>query len=144
MDRKPVRAARRCVISLESGPGGLATRVVGPVAIKPGHAPLDALAKTGKAAVLDDRIMHRAQFAVAQHDIAAAIAARDVVGLPGPERGLMDPAVPGDDEWRIPVGALFLAKLIRDGLQRLFAFGDAPVVAGAREPEIQFRGVGGL
>ena len=39
----------------QSGPGGPAAGIVGPVAVEPGHAPFDALAEAGKAAVLDDR-----------------------------------------------------------------------------------------
>src|SRR3569832_1567369 len=89
----------------ESGPGGLAARIIGPVAIEPGHAPFDALAEAGEAAVLDDRVVHGAQFAVAGHGVGAAIAARNVVGLPGPEGGLMDAAVRGDRQRGIPVVA---------------------------------------
>src|SRR5882724_9856972 len=61
----------------ESGPGGLAARIIGPVAIEPGDAPFDALAEAGKAAVLDDRVVHGAHLAVAQHHVAAAITARN-------------------------------------------------------------------
>ena len=49
----------------ESGPGGLAAGVIGPVAIKSGDAPFDSLAEAGKAAILDDRVVHSAQLAVA-------------------------------------------------------------------------------
>src|ERR1700675_5023446 len=82
----------------ESGPGGPAAGIIGPVAVEPGHAPFDALTVTGKTAVLDDRIMHGAHLAVADHDLGAAIAARNVVGLPGPERGFADLAVSGDPQ----------------------------------------------
>src|SRR5471030_986821 len=73
----------------KSGAGRLAAGIIGPVAIEPGDAPFDALAETGKSAILDDRVMHRAQFAIAQHDIGAAVAARNIVRLPGPQRGFM-------------------------------------------------------
>src|SRR5947207_7225272 len=83
---------------LKSGPCGLAAGVIGPVAVKPGDAPFDALAEAGKAAILDDRVVHGADLAVAQHHFAAAITARNVVGLPGPERNLVDPAVGGNNQ----------------------------------------------
>src|SRR3954469_562587 len=76
-----------------SGLAGLAARIIGPVAIEPGHAPFDALAEAGKAAVLDDGVVHLAQLAVAGHDVGAAITARNIVGLPGAEGGFVDPAV---------------------------------------------------
>src|SRR3979490_3101095 len=88
--------------SLESGPCCLAAGIIGPVAVKPGDAPFDALAEAGKAAVLDDRVVHRALLAVAQHHVAAAKTARNVVGLPGPERGFMDLAIRGNGQGRIP------------------------------------------
>src|SRR3979490_2891778 len=78
--------------SLESGPCCLAAGIIGPVAVKPGDAPFDALAEAGKAAILDDRVVHGAQLAVAQHHVAAAITARNIVGLPGPERSFVAPA----------------------------------------------------
>src|ERR1700692_3355293 len=80
----------------ESGPGGPAAGIIGPIAVEPGHAPFDALAVAGKTAILDDRVMYRVHFAVAEHHVGAAIAARNVVGLPGPECGFMDPAIGGD------------------------------------------------
>src|SRR3977135_453211 len=86
----------------ESGLRGLATGIVGPVAIDPGHAPFDALAERGKTAILDDRVVHLTQLAVAQHDVGAAIAARNIVGLPGPEGGFMDRAVGLDLQFGIP------------------------------------------
>src|SRR5450631_137803 len=113
----------------KSGPGGPAARIIGPVAIEAGHAPFDALAEGGKAAVLDDRIMHGAPLAVADHDIGAAIAARNIVRLPGPERGFMDLAIGGDLQRGIPEFALLLLKLRGDGPQRRFAPGHPPVIA---------------
>src|ERR1700716_1829599 len=97
--------------SRQSGPGGLAARIIGPVAVEPGHAPFDALAEAGKAAILDDRVMHDVELAVAQHDVGAAIAARNIVGLPGPECGLVDLAIGGDLQRGIPVGAFLFLEL---------------------------------
>src|SRR5436190_24110184 len=74
---------------IPSGPGGLAEGIIGPVAVEPGDAPFDALAKAGKTAVLDDREMHSTHLAVAQHDVSRAIAARNIVGLPGPKGGFV-------------------------------------------------------
>src|SRR5471030_727459 len=105
----------------KSGPGGLAEGIVGPVAVKPGHAPFDALAEAGKTAVLDDRVVHLVQLAVAQHDVAAAIAARDIVGLPWPERGFMDLAIGFDLQRRIPELAFLLLELGCDRAQGFFA-----------------------
>src|SRR5882724_9728430 len=69
-----------------SGFGALAVRIIGPIAVEPGHAPFDALAGRGKTAVFDDRVMHGARLAVVDHDVGAAVAARNIVGCPGPER----------------------------------------------------------
>src|SRR5450631_4580117 len=107
------KAARRP----RSGLGGLAAGIIGPVAVEPGHTPFDALAEAGKAAVLDDRIMHMVQLAVAQHDVGAAIAARNVVGLPGPERGFVDLAIGGDLQRRIPELAFLFLEWRGDGAQ---------------------------
>src|SRR5260370_22356857 len=138
------RGAKRTVGGRESGPGGPAARVVGPVAIEPGHAPLDALAEPGKAAVLDDRVMHGVQRAVVQEHVGAAIAPRNVVGLPGPERGFMDLAIARDLQGRIPELAFFFPELVADRPQHAPAFGHPPVIARARQPEIQLPGVGAL
>src|SRR6185437_10321342 len=97
--------------------GGAAHGVIGPVAVQPGDAPFDALAKTGKSAILDDRVVHMAQLAVADHNVARAVPARDVVGLPGPERGLVDRAIGGDGQVGIPEGAFLLLELRGDGRQ---------------------------
>ena len=128
----------------KSGAGGLAARIVGPVAIEPGHAPFDALAEAGKAAVLDDRVMHGVQRAVVQEHVGAAITARNVIGLPGPERGFMDLAIGRDLQGRIPELAFFFAELGADCPQRALAFGHPPVIARAGQPEIQLPGIGGL
>src|SRR5687767_11314358 len=132
------------LLSSSSGLGGLAAGIIGPVAIEPGHAPFDALAEAGKAAVLDDRVVHLAHLAVVQHDVGAAIAARNVVGLPGPERGFVDPAIAGDLQRRIPEAAFLLPELGGDGAERSFALLDPAVIAGTGQPEIQLRRIGGL
>src|SRR3981189_1588135 len=124
---------------MPSGPGGLAEGVVGPVAIEPGDAPFDTLAKAGKAAVLDDREVHGAHLAVAQHDVTRAVAPRNIVGLPGPEGGFVDPAVGSDTNRRIPEGALLLLKLRGDGRQRPFTLGKAPVIKRAGQPPVELQ-----
>src|SRR5580693_834953 len=75
-----------------SGRGGLAGRVIGPVAVEAGDAPVDTLAVAGKSAVLDDREIDYPVDAVAGLDVTAAEAPRHVVGLPGPEGDLVDVA----------------------------------------------------
>src|SRR6266481_4840653 len=114
-----------------SGAGGPTARIVGPVAIKPAHAPLDPLAEAGEAAVLDDRVVQAAHLAVAQHDVSGAVTARDVVGLPGPERDLVNVAIAGDLERRIPEGAFLLPELVGDHPHRRFARGDPAVIVWA-------------
>src|SRR2546421_8773705 len=88
--------------------GGSATRTVGPVAVESGHAPLDALAKAGKTAVLEDRIVHGAHFAVVQHDIGAAEAAWNIIGLPRPKRDFLHPAIACDPQLGIPERAFLV------------------------------------
>src|SRR6185312_6833023 len=128
----------------KSGLGGAAAGTVGPVAVEAGHAPFDALSEAGEPAILDDRIVHRTHLAVAQHHVAAAEAARDVVGLPGAERGLVDAPEAGDDKLRIPELAFLFLELRRDRGQRPLAFGDAAVIAGAEQSEIELQRIGGL
>src|SRR5271169_4368171 len=115
-----IEQARRWVLR----PGGPAGRTIGPVAIEPGHAPLDALAVAGEAAVLDDGVVQAAHLAVVQHDAGGAETARYVVGLPGPERDFVDVAIAGDLQRRIPVGAFLLPELGGDGPHGRFARGD--------------------
>src|SRR5205085_5528321 len=79
-----------------SGPRGLAGGIIGPVAVEADDAEFDAVAKTGEAAILDDGIIHRPRLAIADHRSGRAVAPRDVVRLPGPERDLMYPVVAGD------------------------------------------------
>src|SRR4051812_37157651 len=94
----------------ESGPRGLAGRVESPVAVEPDHAELDAVAKTGKTAVLDDRIIHRPRLAIADHRGRRTIAPGDIVRPPGPERDLVHPVVPGDLQRRVPERALLVGE----------------------------------
>src|SRR5258708_6450225 len=135
---------RKTAISPKSGPGCLAEGIIGPVAIEPGHAPLHALAEAGKAAILDDGVMHLVHAAVAELDLSAAIAARNVVGLPGPERGFMDLAISNDLQRGIPVVALFFLKLIGNGPERGFAGLYHSVIFGTGQPEIQLPRIGRL
>src|SRR5260370_37572620 len=66
----------------------LAGGVVGPVAVEPDDAPLDAPARADHAGILDDGIMDDVSAAIRDLDDAAAVAAWN--GLPGlpAERGL--------------------------------------------------------
>src|SRR5882757_8588223 len=91
-----------------------AARIIGPVAVEPDHTPFDALAKSGKAAILDDGIMHGPGLAVVQHDIGSAVAAGNIVRTPGPERGFVDAGIAGDLQRGIPEGALLLLELRGD------------------------------
>src|SRR5437762_11682900 len=91
-------AFRLAKFQIPSGPGGLAEGIIGPVAVEPGDAPLDALAKAGKTGVLDDREMHGTHLAVAQHDVSRAIAARNIVGLPRTKGGFVEMAMGRDRE----------------------------------------------
>src|SRR5260221_7282016 len=128
----------------QSGPGGPAARIIGPVAIKPGDAPFDALAEAGKTAVLDDGVVHGAHLAVAQHGVGAAVAARNVVRLPGPERRFMDLAIGGDLQRGIPELAFLLLELRGDGRERRFAPGYASVIPRTEQAEIQLHRIGRL
>src|SRR5258708_3194673 len=120
----------------KSGPGGLAARIVGPVAIEPGHAPFHALAEAGKAAVLDDRVVHGVLRAIVQQHVGAAEAARNVVGLPGPERGFMDLAIGGDLHGRISELPFFSLALGAEGPQHPLAFGHPATIARPRPPQV--------
>src|SRR5215475_9177859 len=81
-----------------SGAGGPAARIVGPVAVEADNAPFHALLEAGEAAILDDRIVHGVHARIAQLDAAAAVASRNVVGLPGPEGDFVDVAVTRDGQ----------------------------------------------
>src|SRR6516225_4641660 len=118
--------------------GHLTIGVIGPIAVQPRHTPFDPLAVAGEAAILDDREVYGVDPAVAGHCAATAIAARNVVGLPGTERDLMDIAVTRDSQRGIPKGAFFLSELLGDGGERSLAGCDAPLPAWPEQAEIQF------
>src|SRR6476469_5601130 len=84
------------------GLGCLAGGVIGPIAVEADHTPFNPLAEAGEAAVLDDGVSQGMERAVVQLHRAAAIAARDVVGLPGPEGDLMDIGIGHDLQPGIP------------------------------------------
>src|ERR1700722_10322614 len=128
----------------KSGPGGPATGIVGPIAVEPGHATSDALPEADQTATLHNRVVHLVHIAVAQHHVGAAIAARNVVGLPGPERGFVDRAIGLDLQPGIPKGALFFLELRGDGPERGFARLDPSVIFGPEQPEIQLPRIGRL
>src|SRR5262245_52265743 len=71
-------------------PRHLAGRVVGPVAVEPDDAPLDAPAGTDHAAILGDGIMDDVPAAVRDLDDAAAETAWNGLCGPRAERGLAD------------------------------------------------------
>src|SRR4051794_38644607 len=141
--RRPVMTRKTLKIRA-LGSGDLAAGVVGPVAIQSGDAPFDALAETGKSAILDDRIMYVAQLAVAYHHVAATVPTRNIVGLPGPKRDLVDIAIGGDGQAGIPVGAFLFLELRGDGWQRRLARCHPAVILRAREPEIHLERIGRL
>src|SRR5690349_2518681 len=128
ISRTNLRAASVAGTVARSGLGGAAAGAIGPVAVEAGHTPFDALSEAGEAAILNDRIVHGTHLAVAQHHVAAAEAARNVVGLPGPERGLADAPETGDDKLRIPELAFLFLELRRDHRQRPLALGDAAII----------------
>src|SRR6202158_3684802 len=88
--------------------------------------------------------MHDVRLAVAQHDVGAAIAAWNVVRLPGPERGLMDLAIGRDLQGRIPEGSFLLPELAGDGPKRRLASLDPSLIFGAGQPEIQLQRISRL
>src|SRR5262245_18514288 len=69
--------------ALRLWPGHPAGGVIGPVAVEPDDAPLDAPARADHAGVLGDRIVDGVLAAVRDLDDAAAEAARNGVGGPG-------------------------------------------------------------
>src|SRR6516162_10647647 len=110
------RQTERCWVEerktvVESGPGRLAGGVIGPVAVEPGDTPFNALIVAGETAILDDRVVNAAYPAIVQHHVTAAVAPRDVVRLPGPERGFVDPAIARNPQGGIPERALLLLEL---------------------------------
>src|SRR4051794_36797956 len=135
---QPTRESRR------SGLRRLAGWIVGPVAVEPDHAELDAVAEAREAAILDDGIIHRARFAVADQRGRRAIAPRDVVGLPGPEGELVHPVVAGDLQRRVPERALLVGKARGDLAQGPFAGRQVAVKARAGQPEILLQRIGRL
>src|SRR5260370_6388633 len=66
----------------------LAGGVVGPVAVEPDDAPLDAPARADHAGILDDGIMDDVSAAIRDLDDAAAVAAWNGLRGPRAERGL--------------------------------------------------------
>src|SRR5262249_48012653 len=133
VSRTKVKAPRRAPVSgrrcgKNSRGGCLAGRVVGPIAVEPDHAPLDALAEAGKAAVLDDGIVQCVDGFVIELHAAGAIASRDIVGLPGPEGDLVDIAVARNPQLGIPEVAFFFLELRGDHAERLFAWLDPAVI----------------
>src|SRR5262245_13752875 len=99
-------AASAAATNIRLRPGHLAGRIIGPVAIEPDDAPLDAPARADHAGVLGDRIVDSVLAAVGDLDDPAAEAAWNGVGGPGPERGLADQGAAGHirapscDYWR--------------------------------------------
>src|SRR5262249_15344949 len=81
--------------------------------------------------------------AVVEHRLAGAEAARDVVGLPGPESDLVDAREARDLQRRIPERAFLVPELGSDRRQRLVAIGDPAVIARSVQPEIQLQWIGG-
>src|SRR6185312_1352563 len=133
--RKGAFSNRRCRKIL--GSGSLAGRIERPVAVEPNHAPFDPLAVAGKTAILDDGVVQGVEMAIVELHGAAAIAARDIVGLPRPERDLMDVAIAHDSQLRIPEAAFLFLEFDGDLAERVLTGGDPAVIFGAGAPEIQ-------
>ena len=123
-----------------SGPRSLAGGIEGPVAVESDHAPFDALAKAGKAAVLDDRVMHRAHLAVADHHLPEQ-KRRGILSDCQGRKAVSWIAVGGDHQRGIPEGAFLLLELRNDGRQRGFARRDTAVIARAESQKFNSSGL---
>src|SRR5690349_5668741 len=101
-----------------SGFGHFAPGIVGPVPVEADHAPLDPEARADEAAVLDDRVEHRALGAVRNERIGATEATRDGAGHPRPERDLTHVLEVDDLEIGVPETAFLGAEGGSDFAQR--------------------------
>src|SRR4051794_9618843 len=116
----------------KSGLGGLAGGGVGPVAVEADHAPLHAPTGADHAAVLDDRVFHRAPLAVGDQGAAGAEPARDGAVSPGPERDLANLLDGLNAQVGIPEPVFLGPKAALDLIDR-------PAVVAGRELGIELR-----
>src|ERR1700676_2506994 len=88
------------------GPSHAAPRIVRPVAVDAGDAPLHAPGRSDHAGALADRIVDHALDPVGRERDGAAIAPRDGVGRPRPKRCLAHLGELDDLQARVPEAAL--------------------------------------
>src|SRR5262245_54377113 len=131
--------------ALRLWPGHPAGGVIGPVAVEPDDAPLDAPARADHAGVLGDRIVDGVLAAIRDLDDAAAEAAWNGVGGPGPERGLADLLEEQDAQISRPVHVFALIEARGDLHQRVavIARRQLAFVLRAGQVEVHFQPVGG-
>src|ERR1041385_6585800 len=119
------------------GTGGLAVRVIGPIAIEPDHAPLHAPVGADHAAVLGDRIADGAPYAVGDQSAAGAEAARDRAVGPGPERHLLDLVDAFNPQVGVPEPAFLGGEAVLDRAEPPQVVAGRQLGIEARAPEIQ-------
>src|SRR5262249_53772915 len=126
-------------------PRHFAGRVVGPVAVEPDDAPLDAPAGADHAAILGDGIVDDVSAAVRDFDDAAAEAAWNGLRGPRAERGLADLLEIDDPQIGGPVHAFLLVEARGDPDQRVavIARRQLALVFRAGEVEVHLQPVGG-
>src|SRR5580658_6580271 len=93
-----------------------AGRLVGPFAVEPDHAELDAIADAEHPGVLGDRVIHRAPHAVGDEHRGAAGPPRNGAGRPGLPRHLLDFFKSDDLEVGVPELSLLGAEAALDHL----------------------------
>src|ERR1051326_48092 len=124
MERKWTDGSRSC---------HRASRIIGPVAVGPDDAPLDAPAHADDRCVLADRVVQRAPYPVRGEYDRAAKAPRDGLRCPGPEGGLADILESRDFQIGVPEAILLAGEPFLDALENVgvLAGGKYPVVARA-------------
>src|SRR6202007_1566745 len=120
------------------GPRGAAGRVVGPIAIEPDDAEIDAPIHADHAGVLGDRIIDRVATPVVDEGGAAAEAPRDRLRGPRQHRGFADIFDADDAQLGIPEPTLFGAEVTDDAIKRgrIIAGRYNPIVVRSGQPEI--------
>ena len=131
--RQLAKAAR----GRRSGTGGLAGRVVGPVAVDADDAPVHAPVRADHAAVLDDRVADRAPLAVGNQRAAGAEAARDRAVGPGAECDLPDLVETLDPQIRVPEPAFLGRKVSLDRVERPGILAGRELGVEPRAPEVE-------
>src|ERR1700761_5545305 len=88
--------------SARSRPRAPAVRLIGPFAVEADHAELNADTDADHAAVLGDRVVHRAPHAIGDHGGRLAEPARDCARRPWLPGHFLDPLEAGDLQVGIP------------------------------------------